>query len=165
LVISGAVFEKLTIQVVEVFGEGNRDQVVATKTSDTALYAAFLRRSLQTDPAELRIEKVVRTQRDETVRLLTSTASKHLRDCRAQIVESEDCENTAEIYEGSDDSLEKGTLGLPGEGAVKFTTAEACSHLEEVDFLTAPGEVDLSFVPVDLRFLPRLMRQWNIRLS
>ena len=55
------------VQLIETSNRGHRDEVAAAEAPDLALDAALFVRALQPDAGELRLEQVVRAQRDEAI--------------------------------------------------------------------------------------------------
>jgi hypothetical protein len=129
LVVLGAVLKQLTIEIIEAFGSWDGNQVLAPKSTNSTLDAALLWSPFDPHAAELRLEKIMRTESDKTVRLDSSPPSKYLGHNRAQIVISNQCEDSAKILEASHMCLEKRPLARSRKRNVKLAAAEAGAHL------------------------------------
>ena len=86
--------------------------MVPAVAADFALDATLLVGSFEAGGRELRREQIVRTQRDEPVRLDPAAALQHLLHRRAQVVEPDLREHAAEPFERLDVQLQERLLGL-----------------------------------------------------
>ena len=129
----------------------DRDEVVAAEAADLALDAALLVRALEARRGELRLEQVVRAQRDEAVGLDAPAALEHLLDRRAQVVVADQREHAAEPLERLDVQLQERLLGLDQRRLTERRARERGAHQEQVHRRRARRASSTSrLAPVDL---------------
>jgi len=84
--------------------------MAAAETAHLTLDAALFMRARQADPRELRLEQIVRAQRDETIRLHPTATLQHLLDRRGQVVIANQGRHPAQESERLDVSLQERLL-------------------------------------------------------
>ena len=125
--------------------------MIASKAADLAFDAALLVRPHDARRRELRLEQVVRAQRDEPVGLDPPAATQHLLDRRGQVVEADLLEHTAEPLERLDVQLQERLLCPDQRRLTERRARERRAHQEQLHLRARPRQVDLRLAPVDLR--------------
>jgi hypothetical protein len=96
----------------------------------------------------------MRAQRDEPIRLDTSSSAQDLFDRRAQIVETDLLKHAAEPLERLDVQLKERLLGLNQRRLAERRARERRTHQKQVNGREHIGEHDLRLAPVDLATHP-----------
>ena len=141
---------QICVQLVQVTGFRKRHPVVASKVSafafDAALFVAAGR------VAELALKAPVRSEGDETARLLTAISAQDLLHCTLQVVIAEHAKDAAEVAKCQLMSLEKCLLGGMSIGPVIGRTAGHRAHLEDLQLDAFATQNGPGFIPIHLRF-------------
>ena len=141
------------------------DEVASAKPSDLALDAALLMRSLQADPRELRLEQVVRAQRDEPIALHATAALQDLLHRRAQIVVAHQCRHAAEELERVGVALQERLLRLAPKRRRERRARVTEPQLEQVDLHELPVDHRPRLAPIDLALHAGLVMLRHERLT
>src|ERR1035437_9656911 len=136
--------------------------VVPAKVSAFSFHAALLVAfSLR---AELRLETPMRSEGDESRRLLPLVAPQNLLHRTLQVVVSQDSKYSTEIEKRSFMRFQKRLLAGVREGAMKSSSAGHAPQTIHIGFLALSADVGVGFIPVHLPFSTPMVRLRNERL-
>src|ERR1022692_138904 len=124
-----------------------------------ALLVAFSR------GAELRLETPMRSEGDESRRLLPLVAPQNLLHRTLQVVITKSFENSSKISERQFVCFQKRLLAGVREGAMESSSTGHAAHAKYVGLLSLSADIRVSFIPVHLRFATPYVGLRNERLA
>src|ERR1019366_3415770 len=162
LIVPGS-FQQEDVQGLPTGNLRDRHHVVPAKVSafsfHPALLVAFSRR------AELRLETPMRSEGDESRRLLPLVASQNLLHRTLQVVITKSLENPREISERQFVRFQKRLLAGVREGAMESASTGHAAHAKYIGLLSLSADIRVRFIPVHLRFSTPNVGLRNERLA
>jgi hypothetical protein len=149
-------FDEL-VQRAHRLGAGDGHEVAATEPADFAFDATFLVCAVDTRRAEERVEPIMRSQRDEPVRLGAVAALQHAHHRGFEVVVTDPARDTTEVRERTDVTIEERLLSLIQIDPMEPTARRGETHHEHPPLGREPVEHEAHLPEIDLGFRAQRM--------
>src|ERR1700719_884381 len=152
LLIPPGFFPQVQVQSLPVGHLWHRHHVIPAKVSPFSFHSALL--VPFSGGAELRLEAPMRSEGDESCRLLPLVTPQNLLHRTLQVVIPKSFENSHEIGKPQFVRFQKRLLAAVREGAMERSSTGHAAHAKYVRLLSLSPNIGVRFIPVHLRFLP-----------